>query len=108
MVVFLFVVMLLNLGHPAELADARGAWARIAAGLIGLVLLAQLLVLTRSRVLPAAPAAEDSNLDQLARLGAVGTVAQPLFTQYLLAFEVTSLLLLVAIVGAVVIGKRRI
>jgi NADH:ubiquinone oxidoreductase subunit 6 (subunit J) len=34
-------------------------------------------------------------------------VAQPLFNEYLLAFELTSILLLVAIVGAVVIGRRR-
>ena len=32
MVVFLFVVMLLNLGHPSELADARGLWWKLAAG----------------------------------------------------------------------------
>ena len=34
-------------------------------------------------------------------------VAGPLFNQYLLAFEVTSVLLLAAVVGAVVLGKRR-
>jgi NADH:ubiquinone oxidoreductase subunit 6 (subunit J) len=45
---------------------------------------------------------------ELDRAGAVGTVAGPLFASdgYLLAFELTSILLLVAIVGAVVIGKR--
>ena len=36
MVVFLFVVMLLNLGRPGELSDIRGKWGRLAAGLIGL------------------------------------------------------------------------
>ncbi len=40
-------------------------------------------------------------------LGAVGSVAQPLFNEYLLAFELTSVLLLVALVGAVIIGRRR-
>jgi NADH-quinone oxidoreductase subunit J len=40
--------------------------------------------------------------------GAVGAVAQPLFTEHLLAFELTSILLLAAIVGAVALGKRRI
>ncbi len=34
-------------------------------------------------------------------------IASPLFSDYLLAFELTSILLLVAIVGAVVLGKRR-
>src|SRR4026207_1071330 len=41
MVVFLFVIMLLNLGHASELADARGIWWKLAAGGIGLALLAQ-------------------------------------------------------------------
>jgi NADH:ubiquinone oxidoreductase subunit 6 (subunit J) len=38
---------------------------------------------------------------------AVGTIAQPLFTEHLLAFELTSILLLAAIVGAVAVGRRR-
>jgi NADH-quinone oxidoreductase subunit J len=39
--------------------------------------------------------------------GVIGSVAEPLFRDYLLAFELTSMLLLTAIVGAVVIGKKR-
>src|SRR5262249_36780461 len=35
MVVFLFVIMLLNLGHPSEIADARGLWWKLAAGAVG-------------------------------------------------------------------------
>src|SRR6185369_5609575 len=38
MVVFLFVIMLLNLGHPSEIADRRGLWATLAAGAIGILL----------------------------------------------------------------------
>jgi NADH:ubiquinone oxidoreductase subunit 6 (subunit J) len=38
---------------------------------------------------------------------AVGAIAEPLFREYLLAFELTSVLLLVAIIGAVVLGRRR-
>jgi NADH-quinone oxidoreductase subunit J len=37
----------------------------------------------------------------------IGPVAAPLFKEYLLAFELTSVLLLAAIVGAVILGKRR-
>jgi NADH-quinone oxidoreductase subunit J len=37
----------------------------------------------------------------------IAPIAGPLFNEYLLAFEVTSVLLLAAIVGAVVLGKRR-
>ena len=107
MVVFLFVVMLLNLGHPSELADARGKWGKLAAGLLGLALLAQIMVLARSRG-AGPPMISDRVADErLDRLGAVGSVAEPLFTEYLLAFELTSILLLVAIVGAVVLGKKR-
>ena len=43
----------------------------------------------------------------LEEIGAVSTVAKPLFTEYLLAFEVTSVLLLAAIVGAVMLGQQR-
>jgi NADH-quinone oxidoreductase subunit J len=70
------------------------------AGAVGVALLAELLALSGQRLpalLPAAPVGSD----------VVGTVAAPLFTEYLLAFEVTSVLLLVAIVGAVVLAKRR-
>src|SRR5215212_4102968 len=48
MVVFLFVVMLLNLGHPSELADARGTGWKLAAGLLALALLAQVMALAKS------------------------------------------------------------
>ena len=107
MVVFLFVVMLLNLGQPSELGDLRGKWGRLAAGLLGLALLAQVMTLSGRR-LPA-PFTPGGGYDPVAvrNLGAIGSVAQPLFNEYLLAFELTSILLLVAIVGAVVIGRRR-
>src|SRR5215217_629208 len=42
MVVFLFVVMLLNLGHADEISDIRGRWSRLAAGALGVALVAQL------------------------------------------------------------------
>ena len=40
--------------------------------------------------------------------GMVGAVARPLFETYLVPFEITSLLLLAAIVGAVVLAKRKL
>jgi NADH-quinone oxidoreductase subunit J len=107
MVVFLFVVMLLNLGHPSELADARGRWGKLAAALLGLAMLAQIAVLARTRGSAAEALPMVDTQERVARLGAVGSVAEPLFTDYLLAFEMTSVLLLVAIVGAVVLGKKR-
>src|SRR3712207_1248292 len=50
MVVFLFVIMLLNLGRPAEIADVRGFGWRVAAGAVGLAILAQIFALTRPRI----------------------------------------------------------
>ena len=107
MVVFLFVVMLLNLGHPSEIADARGKWGKIAAGALGLALLAQVMALVGKRLPEPFTPGGDFDPNVVRDLGAVGSVAQPLFNEYLLAFELTSILLLVAIVGAVVLGRRR-
>ena len=107
MVVFLFVVMLLNLGHPSELADARGKGWKLAAGLIGLGLLAEIMVISRSKLPSELLVARDFNDQQLQKLNAVGVIAEPLFKEYLLAFELTSVLLLVAIAGAVVLGRGR-
>ena len=107
MVVFLFVVMLLNLGHPDELSDIRGKWGRLAAGGVGLALLAQIMVLARTRFLPVLQPSTNVVFGGTPDRGAVGTIAQPLFTEHLLAFELTSILLLAAIVGAVTVGKRK-
>jgi NADH-quinone oxidoreductase subunit J len=107
MVVFLFVVMLLNLGQPSDLADARSGWWKLAAGVMGLALLALLgaklkLEYPQALALPAGFAERN-----LIERNAVGAIAEPLFREYLLAFELTSVLLLVAIIGAVVLGRRR-
>ena len=107
MVVFVFVVMLLNVSQPSEIADMRGKWGRLAAGLLGLALLAQVAALAGRRLPEPFVPGTGYNAETVRDLGAVGSVAQPLFTDYLLAFELTSVLLLVAIVGAVVIGRRR-
>src|SRR5436190_17629487 len=50
MVVFLFVVMLLNLGQPTEIADIRGKWGKLVAALLGIVLLAQVAALSDKRM----------------------------------------------------------
>lgn len=107
MVVFLFVIMLLNLGHASDLADARGMTWKLVAGLIGLALLAQVFAVTRARLPEALTLPENALAGQFARTGAIAPLAGPLFNEYLLAFEVTSVLLLAAVVGAVVLGKRK-
>ena len=107
MVVFLFVVMLLNLGHPDELSDIRGKWGWVVAGFIGIAMLAQVMAQARSVAPQALVQPAGTAATELAELNAVGTIAKPLFSEHLLAFELTSILLLVAIVGAVTLGKRR-
>jgi len=107
MVVFLFVVMLLNLGHPSELAAARGLGWRLAAGLVGLGLLSEIMIIIRAKLPQQLIVPRDFNEQQLEKLNAVGMVAAPLFKDYLLAFELTSVLLLVAIAGAVILGRGR-
>src|SRR3954464_334742 len=107
MVVFLFVVMLLNLGHPSELADARGTGWKLAAGAVGVALLAEVSALTRARIPDTLALPPGFVATQVSNEGAITPIARPLFTQYLLAFELTSILLLAAIVGAVVLGRRR-
>jgi NADH-quinone oxidoreductase subunit J len=107
MVVFLFVVMLLNLGNPSEIADVRGKWPVLAGTLVGLALIAELMAVSRASIVPKFAVPTGYAADQLAKYGAVGTIARPLFNEYLLAFELTSVVLLVAITGAVVLGRKR-
>jgi len=105
MVLFLFVVMLLNLGH-ARTAEFRGPFARMLAGSLGVALVAFLGRMVAGAG-GAAPTGDSPVLAALEQRGAVGAVAIPLFREYLVPFEVTSILLLVAIVGAVVLARRR-
>ena len=107
MVVFLFVVMLLNLGHPSDIADARTGWWKFAAGAVGLVLLALIAAKLKVEYPQELAVPADFAQAELVRRNAVGAVAEPLFRDYVLAFELTSIVLLVAILGAVVIGRRR-
>jgi NADH-quinone oxidoreductase subunit J len=106
MVVFLFVIMLLNLGQSPP-ADIRGIGWKIAAGAVGLAILADVLAVTRAKTPPMLTLPIGFTANQVATTGAVAPIAGPLFNEYLLAFEITSVLLLAAIVGAVVLGRQR-
>ncbi|HTE45100.1 MAG TPA: NADH-quinone oxidoreductase subunit J [Gemmatimonadaceae bacterium] len=107
MVVFLFVIMLLNLGRAEKTTDVRGLGWKLAGGALALVLIAQLFALTRSKTAGALTLPEGYAAQQVDQTGAIAPIAGPLFHEYLLAFEVTSILLLAAIVGAVLLGKQR-
>jgi len=100
MVLFLFVILLLNLETPPfeGLSVARGA--SLLAGFATLALLLVPLVRARELSAPSGP-------PQLQDVGATaGNVASQLFTRYALPFEVISLLLLVAMVGAIHVARR--
>lgn len=108
MVVFLFVVMLLNLGKPEDVSDIRGNLPRVTAGFVGAALLAEVMVLARAKwnaqlTLPV-PTGEALRQEPG---GIIAPIAEVLLKDQLLAFELASILLLVAIVGAVTIGRKR-
>ena len=107
MVLFLFVIMLLNLGHDYQ-ADLRG-FPTLIVGSVVFGFTAWLI--SRAFTSPATEVVQGPGplpAQALAEHGAVGAVALPLFREYVVGFELTSLLLLAAIVGAILLAKRRV
>ena len=107
MVLFLFVIMLLNLGRAGP-SDRKGALAWAVAAALGAGLLVPLAGLARAAPPAAIQLPEGTMAALQQQQGMVGAVARPLFETYLVPFEITSLLLLAAIVGAVVLAKRKL
>lgn len=109
MVLFLFVIMLLNLGNDLE-ADMRGTGWKIMAGGAGLVMLALLArVFTAPLPLPlGAQAGAQALAGQQARHGTVGVIGMPLYQDFVVPLQATAMLLLVAVVGAVMLAKRKV
>ena len=105
MVLFLFVIMLLNLGHDYQRDLKGGAFSLLSFVIIGLI--AGVLVRQFGENAITEPTAGGRAIDAaLAQHGAVGAIAQPLYTTYVVPFEITGVLLLVAIVGALVLAKK--
>ena len=107
MVLFLFVVMLLNLGQRGP-SDMLGWAGRLVMLGIGALMAVELWVLSR-----AAPDVRLVQADEPLRrvteqYGAVGMISEPLYRTYLVPFEITGMLLLAAIVGALVLAQRRL
>jgi len=106
MVLFLFVVMLLNVPReeplPSAIAGLLGPSGMRIAAVLSLLLGAEMvwaisrLVLKQSEFLP-------ENAEKVSSVTEIGRV---LFTQHAFAFEVTSVLILVAMVGAVVLARK--
>jgi NADH-quinone oxidoreductase subunit J len=108
MVLFMFVIMLLNLGHEYHRDLKGGAFAVVCFLIVGAIagLLAQQM--GGSVAAGAAPAGLQTIAAATAQYGAVGAIARPLYTTYVVPFEITGILLLVAVVGAVVLAKKNV
>ncbi len=102
MVLFLFVIMLLSIGDEHLVKERTRAVQLF--GVLGAVGLAAVLgsAIAQAGERYGLPVRVDASF------GTVKAVGNVLFTEFLLPFEATSLLLLVAIVGAVVVAKEKI
>ncbi len=110
MVLFLFVVMLLNLGHDYRDDLVRGLYAVCAfavSGAIGGLLASRFGGVEASPLYDRFPGAAAMDLE-LAQRGAVSLIARPLLEDYVVPFEISAILLLVAVVGAVALAKKRV
>jgi len=101
MVLFLFVIMFLNMKQDNE--ESKTNLTKVAATIVGGTVFVILFGAYRKSVIPSYnPDTFDSQVGMIESLGRL------LFRDYLLPFELASILLLVAMVGAVMLGKREI
>lgn len=96
-VLFVFVIMLINVPEE-KLPVERVTGMRLLGAVVAGLLILEAAVVARRFGMPAAPAVD---------VGSVQAVGRALFTDYLLAFEVTSILLLAAVIGAIALAKRK-
>ncbi len=102
LVLFLFVIMLLNLA-PEALARMRVFTWQGGGALLGLW-----LAFLLARIFAASAQDEGALSAASAPRGSVEAVGQLLFEKYLIPFELTSFIILAAIIGAVTLGKREV
>ncbi|MDX5348600.1 MAG: NADH-quinone oxidoreductase subunit J [Hymenobacteraceae bacterium] len=101
MVLFLFVIMFLNL--KAESTQSKSALVKFAGAISGgLLLVIMVAALRKADTGAVDPATFNSQVGLVENLGKV------LFTEYLLPFELASVLFLAAMVGAVMLGKKEV
>lgn len=96
MVLFLYVLMLLNLNKESE--PHKSTVMKFAAVISGGLVLVLLVGSLRGT--------EEMMITQTTDIGMVKTLGNVMFKKFLLPFEITSILLLAAMVGAVMIGKK--
>ncbi|MCX8051675.1 MAG: NADH-quinone oxidoreductase subunit J [Chlorobi bacterium] len=102
MVLVVFVIMLLNLG------DDRALREQFTVRKVVGVVLAAMFMLQVGVLINAQPTGATSLAPTAASLGTAESIGQALFTQYLFPFEAISLLLLAALVGAIILAKRKV
>jgi len=99
MVLFVFVIMLLNAGAEERTRGSRVALLMGVPGVIALASVVAWIMISERHELG------DVSISAT-NFGNTQAVAHLLFKEYLLPFEVTSVLILIAIMGAVVLGKK--
>ena len=110
MVLFLFVVMVLNVPREDVPSPYGPAYVTLTTGprkvfaLLSVILLVELTLAMRQFVSASQPAGPGA----AAHVSSVRQIGIAIFTDYSLAFEATSVLILVAMVGAVVLAKKKI
>ena len=104
-VLYLFVVMLVNLQRPPEAHQDPHRRTRLGFGLAAAVLAELALLAVRASGEPVRPIVEAAAVPVTGNTEVVGWM---LYTSYLIPFEIASMLLLVAMIGAIVLAKREL
>ena len=105
MVLFLFVLMLLS-SSETNISSNKLTAGNILAGLMSLGIFFQIAFLFTGNELKLGPKGEYP-IEVVEEIGSIALIGRLLFTDYILSFEIIAILLLVAVIGAVVIAKRK-
>jgi len=107
MVLFVFVIMLLNIREEESRTD-RQRYLKWLAPPLFLALVGQVFFVIRyvQSTPPIIPSPTDPNIHPAQSLGSAESIANSLFTEYVLPFEMTSVLILMAIVGSMLLARR--
>jgi NADH-quinone oxidoreductase subunit J len=97
MVLFIFVIMMIDIKEG--LTPEKKRWIRIPAAVVGIVLAIELFLAFKSAFFPGAPLVREN-------IGNPTAMGEILFTKYLYPFEITSILIIGAMVGAIVLVKK--
>lgn len=99
MVLFLYVIMLLNLNADTE--PHKNKWLKIAATVAGGMLMVVLVGALRSY-------SATSQIANYSNVGMIKSLGMVLYNDFMLPFEISAILFLTAMVGAVMLGKKEL